>query len=280
MEVTKATYNWKSFSIGGYKEMDSVSLTFHTDGVNFKDILPHFENTDVIHHFFNQYSSFTIAKQSKVLIDELIKFYKLETDSINLYALSAILQNEYSYYYDNPINTAKGEFKDVEFLHLELKSLFDLVEIHLNNESLENFESITFKIGGNRQAFVFESFFIFRDLMEAFINAHNIDKDNFERVKHNLLSQTVNVKHENLSDYHKQKYIIGLYSYIAPNQKPDSNNLRFIACFLLLSQIPVSSMADEITIPSNPKDVSHSDVTTLRKYVVGEKDFSHKKLKR
>lgn len=280
MEGAKVIYKWKSFSIGGYKEIDGTPLTFSTSSVNLEDLISHFEDKGIILDFLKQFSSFTIAKQSKNLIDNLIESYNLNVDSINLCALAAILQYDFSHHYDNPINTSKGEFDDIEFFHLELKLLFDLVEIRLNNESLENYEGVTFKIGNNRPEFVFNSPFIFKDLIDAFITAHNIDRDNFEKVKQHELSNIVNVKLDRFSEYHKQKHIVALGKYITLKQKPTNNDLRFIACFLLLSQIPISSTATELLIPSDSKDVSHSDLVTLRKYVTGEKDFSHKKLKR
>ncbi len=112
-------YNWKSFSLKGYKEIDIATLNFNTRDINLQDIIPHFEDKAIILDFINSFSSFTITKQSKNLIDKLIDFYNLEINSTSLYALAAILQNDYSYHNDNPINTSKEEFIDIEFFNLE-----------------------------------------------------------------------------------------------------------------------------------------------------------------
>lgn len=64
MEDAKAKYNWKSFSIGGYREIDGTPLTFSTSSVNLEDIIPHFEDKDIILDFLKQFSSFTVAKKN------------------------------------------------------------------------------------------------------------------------------------------------------------------------------------------------------------------------
>lgn len=270
MEENK-TYHWKQFSRNKYILSVNQTSNISTKDLNFNSVLPFFEENGFIISFINKYSSFTIDKNSKKLIENLIQHYKLpfEIDSICL--LSASLQEDYINYFENPINTSKKGFEDVEKEYLEYKKLFDLVEKHLFNRHLDDFEHIIF---GFKKPYTFKSIFVFKELMSSFIAYHDITIENFSEKKAEILVTKSNLKLDKLSEFHKLNYIQGLFNLITSQKEEEtiSNELlRFIVCFLLLSQIPVSKMASEFTLPSNPNDIAKTDINNIRKYINGDK---------
>ncbi|HFG1537772.1 hypothetical protein [Flavobacterium psychrophilum] len=270
MEENK-TYHWKQFSRNKYILSVNQTSNISTKDLNLTSVLPFFEENGFIISFINKYSSFTIDKNSKKLIENLIQHYKLPFEIGSICLLSASLQEDYINYFENPINTSKKGFEDVEKEYLEYKELFDLVEKHLFNKHLNDFDRIIFSF---KKSYTFKSIFVFKELMSSFIAHHGITIENFSEKKTEILASKSNLKLDKLSEFHKLNYIQGLFNLITSQKEEEtiSNELlRFIVCFLLLSQIPVNKMASEFTLPSNPDDVAISDINNIRRYINGDK---------
>jgi hypothetical protein len=270
MEENKI-YQWKQFSRNRYILSNNHHFNISTKNLHLNSFLPFFEENGFIISFIDKYSSFTIDKNSKNLIENLIQHYNLPFDIDSICVLSASLQEDYINYFENPINTAKKEFEEVEKEYLEYKELLDLVEKHLWNKHLDDFKRIIFDF---KKPYTFKSIFIFKELMLTFIAYHGITIDNFSEKKVEILSTKSNLKLHKLSEFHKLKYIQSLYKLLT-SQKEEATisdkSLKFIVCFLLLSQIPVNQLANEFTLPSNPKDVAKTDVSNIRNYINGHK---------
>jgi hypothetical protein len=270
MEENKI-YNWKQFSRNRYILYNNQHFNISTKNLHLNSVLPFFEENGFIISFIDKYSSFTIDKNSKNLIENLIQHYNIPFDIDSICVLSASLQEDYINYFENPINTAKKGFEDVEKEYIEYKELLDLVEKHLWNKHLYDFKSIIFNF---KKPYTFKSIFIFKELMSSFIAHHGITIENFSEKKTEILASKSNLKLDKLSEFHKLNYIQGLFNLITSQKEEEtiSNELlRFIVCFLLLSQIPVNKMASEFTLPSNPDDVATSDINNIRRYINGDK---------
>lgn len=275
MNSNQETYFWNIFSKKGYTELNrDLGISFQISEINFQELKPFFENDFILYH--QNITSFTIAKSSKKLIDELIDVYNLKLNNVTLYGLSAILQKDYINYHDIPINTSSGEWDDIEYFNVELHKLFYFIEMQLKNQSLASFNDITVNFGEKTE---FKSVFIFKEIFDSLIHFYKINLENFEDVKSEKLAQIANIRLDKLPEYHKLKYIQGLFKLVTSDgslKNITNNNLRFIGCFLLLSQIPVNSLANELTVPNNPKDIHISDINNIRNYLNGTKKISHK----
>lgn len=265
------TYHWKKFTSSGYKITDESVIEISTEGIQLSFIYPFIEDDSLITSFLKNHSSFTIDKKSKTLIEELIHHYKLPIESNSFCALGAVIQQDYIYYFENPINTSSGVYDDLEFEYLQFKQLFDLIEIQLVNEDLSRFENITVKF---EEKFTFKSVFIFKELFTSLIEYYDLTAENFNEKKEEILKSKRSIKLDKLAEFHKLKHIKDLYKFITSkkeNANVSNEDLRFVVCFLLLSQIPINQMAAEFTVPPNTKDVAISDINNLRKYINGDK---------
>lgn len=271
MSISDKVYKWKYFEKTVYTETNAdLCSLISLENTSFEFIYPYLENSYLIDDFCKSYDSFTIDKKSKKLIDHLVTVYSLKESKESLYGLAAAIQSHFINIYNNPLKIGDDVY-DLEMDYYEYKTLFGLIEIFVFGKSLAPFKSVTIDYNSK---IVLKSSFVYKTILYSLVEHYRITKDNFHKIKKEELSQKSSLKLDKLPEFNKSKYIFALHQYITedtPRIKIINKNLKFIACFLLSSQIPISKLSKEIILPDYIKDVEQSDIVNLRKYLNDEK---------
>lgn len=276
MSISDKVYKWKSFEKTVYTDTN-FDLCYHIslENISFNFIHPYLENSYLIDDFCISYDGFTIDKKSKNLIDHLVTAYSLKESKDSLYGLSAAIQSHFINIYNNPIKIDDDVY-DVEMDYFEYKILFGLIEKFVFEESLAAFKSVTIDYNSK---IVLKSSFVYKTILYSLVEYYGITKNNFHKIKDQELSQKSFLKLDKLPEFHKYNYILALHKYITegtPKIRIIDNHLKFIACFLLSTQIPISKLTREIILPNSKKDTEHTDIVNLRKYLNSEKKLFNK----
>lgn len=271
MSISDKVYKWKCFEKTVYTETNAnLCSLISLENISFEFIKPYLENFYLIDDFCNSYNGFTIDKKSKKLIDQLVTIYSLKEPKESLYGFAAAIQSHFINIHNNPIKIDDDVY-DLEMDYFEYKTLFGLIEKFVFEESLAPFKSVTINYNSK---IVIKSSFVYKTILYSLVEHYGITKDNFHKIKNKELSQKSSLKLDKLPEFHKYNYIFALHKYITegnPKIGIINNHLKFIACFLLSSQIPISKLSGEIIMPDSNKDIEHSDIVNLRKYLKGEK---------
>lgn len=269
------TYRWKYYFRNQYKESETQNCsTFSTDQIDFNFIIPFFGSNYLhsLEEFKLKFKDFTISLEAITAISYLTEYFSLNIPKEHLYAFSAALQCQYINIDNNRINVDDSWY-DVQFYNKEYLLFFDFLEKYLNREDSKE-KSMLIKSFGKE--YKFKSFLFINDIINSYINDNKLSINNFDEFKTKQLLHINNVQLDKLTEFHKLNYITCLHSYIdkhTNNTKSSNSKIKFVTFFLLLSQVPISSAASEITTPQQLSDLNDSDVKNTRHFLNGVKSI-------
>ena len=263
------TYRWKYYFKTRYTESETNECeSFSTNQIDFDFIKPYFDSNyeHNLDEFKLNFTDFTISFEAIKAITYLIEHYSIKITKENLYALSAAIQCHYIKIDNNRINV-DDSWDDVQFYNKDYALFFDFLEKYMKGEDPKSMSLIIKSFG---KSFKFKSFLFFNDLIDLYIKGNGLNLDNFNNIKTKKLLKAGNVQLDKFSEYCKLNYMICLHSFIDKhiNETKSSNSkIKFVTFFLLLSQVPISSVASEITTPQELGDLNDSDTKNTRHFL-------------
>ncbi len=269
------TYHWKELTLNG-KYIDAASTIILPRDINdnaLSSIIPFFKDAFLTPTFLEEYHFFTISSSAKNLIDTLLEDNKIYNLNSAFYLLSAIFQKEYINYYEHPPIMGKLLYKDYENIRNDLEKLLDILYIKLTKDN-SAIKSVSFKI---KKLITLNNFFIVSDILDALIIHYDLDLENFEKRKLELIEETNNIKLELIDEYQKWLLIKSLYDYISkekPTVKVLSEDIRFVGTFMHISQIPINKTHFEVSLKDGVNTImSENEIKYLRTFLTRPKSF-------
>lgn len=272
MKQNEEIYFWKIYKKGTYRILKENCETLNIANIDIDFAFQLYKNDQsIVLNFKNKFTAFTIDKNSLHTIEYLKEKFNLKYTIYQLAFLSVLLQSEIAFYTDNPFpfNTSDNSLGDIENEYEDVIQLFNFIAIRLKNESLKDFKNITINYS---KGIKIESVFVFKEMLDAYINYHEINLSNFEIKKTERLSICSNFSLDKLLEVKKlnQFHIFNDFISSSADNIPEERKNKFIVAFCHLSQIPINQDSEEILIPSNLTEVSKSDANNLRKKLKGE----------
>lgn len=249
------TYHWKNLNLDKKYLLESLNKTsqINTNDIDFSFIKKYFKDSTFLDDFTNYHDAILISKRIKKLIDDLLESYNLVSFQNEFYVLSAIIQKEYIYYYENPLDLDEPLMKDFQSASKDIKALFEILRQKLDNGN-SLIKSASFNLGENK---TIKSFFIVDEILEILIDSYGLTLDNFDLVLSDNIERYVNVNMKELAEYHKWRFIHGFYNFIKSkdyNGTVESHDLKFIVMLFHISQIPINVMQFEISDSNSIED--------------------------
>lgn len=250
------TYYWKNLLLDKkyYPVSNDNTTQVNTTHIDFFFIKKHFDEHAFIDNFISSYDTIQISKMHKKLIDDLLELYSLASLQDEFYILAAIIQKEYIHYYENPTDFNEPLVKDFQEASKNIKVLFEILKRKLNDGN-SLIKSASFNLGKNK---TIKNFFVVEEILDILISSYGLTLDNFDLILTDNIERYLNVSMKRFDEYYKWLYINGFYNFIKsknPNNKIESNNLKFVIIFLQISQIPI-----------NPKHFEVSDSNGIKNY--------------
>lgn len=263
-------YEWKELFKNEYQVVVSSKCSVHfTKDLDFSFIKSFVDDnfySDLI-KFKSQYSQFSISKQSQKAIDDFSLEHNLNKN--DLYGLSTAFQSIYTELRLNRI-TDPENWEDAYNYYEQTELFLSVIEKYLNKEPSSE---MVLKMKAFEKTFEIKNFLVINDWFKAYIQCHNLTLENFNKFKINKLSEINIVKLDKFPEYFLQNSIKAIFNFISLKSLKLTKNskVKHTTFFLLVSQIPINSKADEIPIPSSFTDMSSSDVNNTNTYRKGLK---------
>ncbi|MES2573352.1 MAG: hypothetical protein V4572_00275 [Bacteroidota bacterium] len=260
METAK-TYYWKVFEkINQYSKESvesTIPFTLDLDLSFIKHSLPN--EAALFDSFKSNFTSFTISKEAKSHIDDLLHSNNILNRNKEFYLISAVFQYNYISEIEDLYHfTNKGWQKDLETASSQKEKFLDILRLKVNNEK-SGINSISFKTD---KAQTINNFFVVDDILVALIDYYSLTPDNFESKKAELIGNYSRNKIGKTDIRLKFHLMTGLNNFICDLIKlstASNRSLRFVGSFFLISQIPLQIKNPEIPKASTITVLMHAE---------------------
>jgi len=232
------------------------------------------EIKSIVKPFFAHYKTAQIPPFNKRLLIDLLALNSLDISLDEFITIGCALQSQWNdglrmYEDDDLLN-------DFDLEKENYKSFLDILEKFLFAENHKDLHSVSFKFNSTGTIKV-NNFFVLRDLYESICLGYDINKDNFQERKVEILSMANQVKLPKLAEKIKTDYAKALYCVLESKFSKDADILRFIGVFFHVFQVPTNNNAQtrEILFDDISSTLGSIDIKNLRHYIVGRPSFLH-----
>ncbi len=248
------TYKFKRLVDGEYVDFREEVTSVSTVPLTFLK----FDDIDDILKFSNEYQRIVLPTSIISLTNDLLARYNLSSLQEEFYTFLCGAQKEFSTYY-----LAKDEEPLLEDFMEEGKSLKELLQVlekFLFADNRKWLKSIRFD---NDQWLTIENedvipepaplkinhFFTITTIYDAICTGLNLNKENFQERKRELLLQTNSFNYRMAARKIRKNITEALFSFVYPDLIPGKNNaLTFVGLCLHSSQIPYKKNEENIEL--------------------------------
>ncbi|PVX46159.1 hypothetical protein C8C85_1985 [Flavobacterium sp. 103] len=232
-------YIWSNLKNGTYSKLASDIPTVEYNTIPFRNIV--ISDNVFILNFHKSYKKVIIPKKIESLFISLLDKYELSKFLEEFIILSCASQKSFI---DN-IGT-KAELKrdvllqDFNNMKKDYAEFLNVIGIYLSSESKNKTNTISFKPDAAPTVSI-NNFFVLNDIYDTICKGLDITKENFLERKEELLDLKNNISVRHYSEVVKTSIVVNLYEFALKSSKRRSDSLRFVGCFLHISQIPTNS---------------------------------------
>ena len=187
--TSNRTYHWKNLN---FEKRYVEELQEETTLINIKDFdFTSFKNynkiDELIERFISEHDGVRISNRFKKLIDDLLIEYNLKSNN-EFYIISAVLQKDYIYFYNNPVDINETFVKDFQDARKDLKVLFEALKLKLNS-GVVTLNSLRLD---NKKTI--KNFFVKTEVIEKLIEAYGLTNENFEETLNEELDKYIDYR--------------------------------------------------------------------------------------
>lgn len=261
-KMEQRKYIWRKFENVNYINIDERIRCYEYD------VTTRIELSTELNHLTSPFNkSFSLAVipiEMDSLLEELLREFNLLIYKPQFLIIGFSLQKIYSDNFNIQKDNLSSDFENENEDYLKL---LDILREYLFAQDKNHLHSISFKYNtGITQPI--KNFFAVDTIYEAMCIGLDINKENFDERKIDLLSKCNNYKVEKYPEKIKTEFIQAIYNYIKPSFDTDNTSLRFIGCFLNIFQVPSNNKEHEINNNQSIAEMLSSlALTNLRHYI-------------
>jgi hypothetical protein len=271
-------YLWSNLKKGAYSQIASDIPSEEYNTIPFKNIV--ISDEALILNFYKSYNKIIIPKEIESLLKLLLARYGLSEFIEEFIILSCAIQK--SFIVSKGIREDMKHdvlLQDFENSKKDYTEFLKIIKTYLFSKTKNNIHSISFKFNSSPTVPI-TNFFVLDEVYEAICKGFGITKENFEERKEELLNLTNNVSLSRSSEKVKTSIVTNLYEFILIGGYSHSDSLRFVGCFLHISQIPSNSSkrkrerVRDIDLDNNIDSFLKSiEIKNLTHYIKRQKKF-------
>jgi hypothetical protein len=272
-------YIWSNFKKGTYSKLGSDIPSEEYNTIPFKNIV--ISDEAFILNFYQDYKKVIIPIEIETLLKSLLAKYGLSKFLEEFIILSCASQK--SFIVSKGIKEDLKHnvlLQDFETSKKDYTEFLKIIKAYLFSKTKNNIHSISFKFNSSPTVPI-TNFFVLDDVYEAICKGFGITTENFEERKEELLNLTNKVSLSRSSEKVKTSIVTNLYEFILKGGNNHSDSLRFVGCFLHISQIPSNTSEREkererdIDLDNNIDSFLKSiEIKNLNHYIKRQKKFN------
>jgi hypothetical protein len=263
--MQQKTYYFKKYS------SDSTYFDFSENLVHINILPIQSINLTFSDNISQNYSSLFIPQNSLNDLDRLLNYFNLINYREDFLSLITIIQSTFILYSEK----FEGELHE-DFLKekKEFKNLINVLEIYLYGSRTELY-SVSFKFFSKNTQTV-KNFFLIEEIYKAILKYYNLDKENFQVRKQEILSEDNNFNFKKGGDFIKSESTKTLFTFLKETviNITDNNALKFCGILLHICQIPSNKNRNDIMIGGIKDTLFVIDHQNLRHYIDNRPNFS------
>jgi hypothetical protein len=265
-------YIWSNLKKGAYSQITSDITSEVYNTIPFKNIV--ISDEALILNFYKSYTKIIIPKEIESLLKSLLSKYGLTEYFNEFIVLSCASQKSFI---DNM--DTKEEMKNDVLLQdfnntkKDYTEFLKIIEMYLFSGTKNNIHTISFKPYSSPTVPI-KNFFVLNDIYDAICKGLGITKENFSERKEKILNLANNIPVNLYSEMVKTSIVTSLYRFILKCGNKKSDSLRFVGCFLHISQIPTNSKEIDFFLDDDIAFLLKSiDIKNLSHYINRPKKF-------
>ncbi|WP_156168860.1 hypothetical protein [Kordia jejudonensis] len=261
-------YNWRKFK-GQNQTYESISedielITFDVKEMSLNEELNKFSKP-----FVNIYRSFSIPKYNNDTLESLVTHICMMDKVEDFIILGCALQEIFS----NNFNESLG-FAGIGFSNYkkDFEKLLNFLSEYLHSESRTPYSGILFKNKLGNESL--QNPFVIDDVYEAIFKGFNINKENFETRKVEILNGTNLFDLKKNAERFKDDFIKIFFSFLKENLTSENQCFRVVGVFLHIFSVPYKTKAESIDITADIKTLlSLVDYQHIRNNIIRDRNF-------
>ncbi|RZK26961.1 MAG: hypothetical protein EOO43_01170 [Flavobacterium sp.] len=221
--------------------------------------------------FYTGYSCIALPSLNNKLFIELLQWAGLSHLKLNFVTIGSALQYSHSENYKIEMNNLTKGFDSEKEAY---KNLLDILENYIFSDSHKDLHSISFKYNYGSTKKV-DNFFVVKDIYEAMCLGYDLNANNFQDRKTEILSLTNQYKVSRYSEKIKTDFSQALYYTLSSNFTQKSKLLQFIGSLFHIFQVPTNNN-EAIELYETLDDLLISiDIKNFRHYITGRIKLNH-----
>ncbi|MFN4149909.1 MAG: hypothetical protein ACK4IX_03115 [Candidatus Sericytochromatia bacterium] len=269
MDNEQNIYVWQKYTPNGYSQVnlqDSNSTSYSISPPNLTE-----ELRKITSLFYKTYSQTKIPKENNKLLISLLELYGIETHLDSYVTIGCALQYTHQINYNNEMDSVTEDFNTTK---RDYKNFLEVLEKYILLDNKKNAQSISFKF--RNKTHTISNTFILNDVYKALLNQYDINIENYQIRKEDILSKTNQIKVEKYDEKVKTDFAQLIYNNIKSPDLKQADVVKFIGTFFTLFEVPTNNNFQRIELYENINDFKESiDLKNFSHYITRPPKLNH-----